>query len=63
LTFNVSRSEPGDYNVYMDGIPAGSFKVEVFKESDIILLFSITMLAMALVVGPIMPWCRQQGYY
>ena len=29
LTFNVSRSEPGDYSVYVDGVPAGSFKVEM----------------------------------
>ena len=39
LTFKVSRSEPGDYNVYVDGVPAGSFKVEMLRESDTITHF------------------------
>jgi len=63
LTYYISRSEPGDYNVYVDGVPAGSFKVELFTESDGILIFSITMMAMAFVVGLIMLRRRQQGYY
>lgn len=62
LTFNVSRSEPGNYMVYVDGVPAGSFKVELFRESDMVLIFSITMLAMAFIVGVIMIWRRQRAY-
>jgi len=63
LTFYVTRSEPGDYSVYVDGVPAGSFKVEMFRESDLILIFSVTMLAMAFVVGLIMIWRKRQEYY
>jgi hypothetical protein len=62
LTFNVSRSEPGEYSVYVDGVPAGIFKVEMFRESDLILLLSITALAMAFIVGMIMMQRRQQGH-
>jgi outer membrane protein assembly factor BamB len=60
LTFNVSRSEPGDYTVYVDGVPAGSFKVELFRESDGILIFSAIMLAAAFGVGMIVLRRRQQ---
>ncbi len=61
LTFNVSRSEPGDYAVYVDGVPAGSFKVELFRESDGILIFSATLVALAFVAGMIMLWRRQRA--
>jgi hypothetical protein len=60
LTFNVSRSEPGDYAVYVDGVPAGSFKVELFRESDGILVFSAILVAVAFVVGMVMLWRRQR---
>jgi hypothetical protein len=60
LTFNVSRSEPGDYIVYVDGVPAGSFKVELFRESDGILIFSAVLVALAFLVGMVMLWRRQQ---
>ena len=63
LTFSVSRSEPGDYNIYVDGVPAGSFKVAIFRESDIILILSITLLAMAFLVGLFMLRRRRQGSY
>jgi hypothetical protein len=35
LAFDISRSEPGEYSVYVDGTPAGSFRVEMFRESDL----------------------------
>lgn len=60
LTFNVSRSEPGDYSVYVDGIPAGSFKVELFRESDGILILSATLVALAFLIGIVMLWRRQR---
>ena len=62
LAFTVSRSEPGEYRVYVDGVPAGSFRVEMFRESDIVLLFSRTLLAAAFVVGMLMLRRRQQNY-
>jgi hypothetical protein len=61
LTFNVSRNEPGDYSVYVDGVPAGSFKVELFREADIMLIFSITLVAIAFVLGMVMLWRRQRA--
>jgi len=63
LTFSVSRSEPGTYRVYVDSVPAGSFKVEMVTGNDIVLIFSITMLAIAFVVGLVMLWRRQRDYY
>ncbi|MFA5065614.1 MAG: DNRLRE domain-containing protein [Dehalococcoidia bacterium] len=62
LTFNVSRSEPGEYNVYVDGVPAGSFKVELFTKSDTILIFSAVLVALALLIGMVMLWRRQRSY-
>jgi hypothetical protein len=62
LAFDISRSEPGEYSVYVDGTPAGSFRVETFRESDLVLLFSITALAMAFIAGVIMLRRRQQGH-
>jgi uncharacterized membrane protein len=61
LTFNVSRSEPGDYTVYVDGVPAGSFKVELFRESDAVLIISAALIAMAFLLGIIMLWRRQRA--
>jgi len=60
LTFNVSRSEPGDYSVYVDGVPAGSFRVELFRGSDIILIFSAALVGLAFLIGMVMLWRRQQ---
>jgi hypothetical protein len=60
LTFNVSRSEPGDYTVYVDGVPAGSFKVELFRESDGMLIFSAVLVALAFIVGMVMLRRRQR---
>jgi hypothetical protein len=61
LTFNLSRSEPGDYNVYVDGVPAGSFKVELFRESDAILIISAALVALAFILGMVMLGRRQRA--
>ena len=60
LTFNVARSEPGDYSVYVDSVPAGSFRVELFRESDLILIFSAALVSIAFLLGMVMLWRRQQ---
>ena len=60
LTFNVSRSEPGDYTVYVDGVPAGSFKVEMVTGNDAILIFSTALIALAFMAGMFMLWRRQR---
>jgi adhesin/invasin len=62
LTFNVSRSEPGDYAVYVDGVPAGSFKVEMVTGNDLILIFSVSLIALAFICGLVMLWRRQRSY-
>jgi hypothetical protein len=61
LTFNVSRSEPGDYSVYVDGVPAGNFKVELFSASDAILIISAALVALAFLIGMVMLWRRQRA--
>jgi len=63
LTFNVSRSEPGDYSVYVDGVSAGSFKVELFRESDGVLILSVTLVAIAFILGMVMLGRRQRTGY
>lgn len=60
LTFNVSRSEPGDYSVYVDGVPAGNFKVEMVTLNDGLLICSSTLLALAFLIGMVMLWRRQR---
>jgi len=60
LTFNIARSEPGDYTVYVDGVPAGSFKVEPLSQSDAILVFSSVLLGLAFILGMVMLWRRQR---
>ena len=60
LTFNVSRSEPGDYTVYVDGVPAGSFKVEMITGNDSILIFSAVLIALVFILGLVMLWRRQR---
>ena len=61
LTFNITRSEPGDYNVYVDGVPAGSFKVEMVAGNDAILIFSAALIALAFIAGMVMLWRRQRA--
>ena len=48
LYFTASRSEPGTYTVYVDGVAAGSFTVES-ADGNIILFISIAMIFVALV--------------
>jgi hypothetical protein len=60
LTFSVSRGEPGDYGVYVDGVPAGSFKVEMVTGNDAILICSATLVATAFLLGMVMLWRRGQ---
>jgi len=39
---------------------AGSFKVEMFRESDGILIFSASLVGLAFILGMVMLWRRQQ---
>lgn len=51
VSFQVSRSEPGTYQVYVNGTPVGSFIVEAVKASDVLLYFSITFILISMVLG------------
>ncbi|MCX6002750.1 MAG: hypothetical protein NTY79_09540 [Chloroflexi bacterium] len=60
MTFSVSHSEPGDYAVYVDGVPAGSFMVELTRESDVILIISACLVGLAFILGMVMLWRRKK---
>ena len=49
VTFTVTRSEPGNYSVNVNGVPAGSFTVD--SDSSIILYISIALVAIAIAMG------------
>jgi uncharacterized repeat protein (TIGR01451 family) len=61
LTVNVSRSEPGEYNVYVDGVPAGSFMVSDKLGNNAILVISSLCLLGALFIGFLMILRRRQN--
>ena len=52
VSFNISRSEPGTYTVYVGGTNAGSFTVDQFTP-DTILYISGAVIFFALVLGVI----------
>ena len=63
LTFVVNREEPETYDVYVEGVPAGSFIVERDLGPDIILIISSALVVAALVLACVYIWRRrQQGY-
>ena len=63
MAFSVKKDEPGDYTVYVGGMPAGSFTVTRDIAPDIIFVISGAMVAAALVLACIYIWRRrQQGY-
>jgi outer membrane protein assembly factor BamB len=55
VNFTVSRSEPGTYQVYVNGTSAGSFTV---SDNSTILYVSIACLFLALVLGVILIYRR-----
>jgi len=63
LSFEVNREEPAAYDVYVEGVPAGSFVVVRDLGPDIILIISSTLVVAALVLACVYIWRRrQQGY-
>jgi len=63
LAFNVSRSEPGDYTVYVDGVPAGSFKVELVTGNDALFILLAVLIGITFVFGLVTLWRRQRTGY
>lgn len=55
MNFSVSRNDPGTYSVLVNGVPAGSFTVDLFTNNDaliygIIALFTVGIIGVLLVV-------------
>jgi len=46
--FNVSRNEPGTYDVYVNGVPAGSFTVDVFTNNDNLIYIIMALFVMGI---------------
>jgi len=44
----------------VDGVPAGSFNVEMVPQNDAIFIFSAALLAIAFVIGMVILLRRQQ---
>jgi hypothetical protein len=63
LSFDVSRTEPGAYQVYVNGTPAGSFTVSDSSGSNAILVISSLCLLGALFIAILMLLRRRQDQY
>jgi hypothetical protein len=62
VTFTVSRNEPGTYSVYVGGIQAGSFTVDQFADSNMILYISGTLILLAFAIGVIYVTGKRQPW-
>ena len=62
LYFDVSRSEPGTYQVYVNGTAAGIFKVSDNFGSNAVLAISSLCLLGALFIAILMVLRRRQSY-
>ena len=49
-SFTVSGNEPGVYNVLVNNVPAGSFKVDYFTDNDILIYGLIALFAIGIGV-------------
>ena len=63
LSFTISRSQPGNYAVYVGGVSAGSFTVDEMADSNIILFISGALILIALVMGALLLLKRRQTGY
>jgi hypothetical protein len=55
MHFSVSQNDPGTYSVYVNGVPAGSFTVDLFTNNDVLIygiiaLFTIGIIGVLYVV-------------
>jgi hypothetical protein len=60
VTFKINRSEPGTYTVYVGGTNAGSFTVEQFADSNMVLYISGALILFAFAIGFIYITRRKQ---
>ena len=63
LSFDVSRAEPGAYQVYVNGTSAGTFKVSDNLGGNAIILVSSLCLLGALLIAILMVLRRRQSQY
>jgi len=63
LKFNVSRITPGDYTVYVDGVPAGRFKVQMVTGNLALFIVVAVLIGLTFVFGLFMLWRRQRTGY
>ena len=62
ISFTVSRNEPSTYTVYVGGVSAGSFVVDQFADTNMILYISGALILFAFAIGVIYATKkRQQG--
>lgn len=61
VTFTVTRNEPGAYSVYVGGTLAGTFVVDQFSDTSIILYISGALILFAFVIGAIYTARRRQS--
>lgn len=61
VTFTVTRNEPGTYSVYVGGTNAGSFIVDQFNDTNLVLYISSILILFAFVIGVIYTMRRKQA--
>jgi uncharacterized membrane protein len=63
LAFKVSRRVPGDYTVSVDGVPAGSFKVQMVTGNVALFIVIVVLVGITFVFGLVMLWRRHRTGY
>jgi hypothetical protein len=48
LHFYLSRNEPGTYSVYVGGVSAGSFTVDLFTNNDVLIYIIIALFTLGI---------------
>jgi len=61
VSFTVTRSQPGTYQVYVNNTPAGSFAVDDYIHPDAILYISLTLVIVSFILGIIYIRSRRQA--
>jgi len=49
VNFTTSRNDPGAYTVHVNGVPAGSFTVDLFNNNDILIYGIIALFTIGII--------------
>jgi uncharacterized membrane protein len=49
MHFSVSRNDPGSYTVLVNGVPAGSFTVDLFTNNDVLIYGIIALFTIGII--------------